>query len=230
MPNLKDHILPRIKNMLAKEVASSFDSQPAQAGLSSAKESNTIQQNHDSVIFKNDRMYSHHLSRFNYTTYDVRRAQDVVNPNTTHCDIMLLANTSISDSDSTCSDHPFLYARVLGIYHVNVIYTGEGMVDYNTRRVDFLWVWWSRYAGSRSLVWSDLRLDSVDFPPMETEGAFGFVDPSDVLRSCHIIPAFASRKVHLDGAGLSRCARDAHDWSRYYVNRCVTTIYMATTP
>jgi hypothetical protein len=226
VPNLKDHILPRIKNMLAKEAASSSDSQPTQAGLSSVKESMTTWKDRDSVLFKNDRMYSHRLGRFNYTTYDVRRAQDVINPNTTHCDIMLLANTSNSDSD-TCLGHPFLYARVLGIYHVNVIYTGQGMLDYNARRVDFLWVRWFQYVGSRSLAWSDLRLDSVDFPPMETEGAFGFVDPSDVLRGCHVIPAFSSQKARLDGVGLSRCAQDADDWSRYYVNRCVTTISIA---
>lgn len=172
-------------------------------------------------------MYSHHLARFNYTTYDARRAQDVINPDTSHCDIMLLTNSCNSDSD-TSQDHPFLYARVLGIYHVNVVYTGEGRLDYNARRVDFLWVRWFRYVGNRSRAWNDLRLDSVDFPPMATEGAYGFVDPSDVLRGCHVIPAFASGKAHLDGVGLSRRARDANDWSRYHVNRCViSTISVA---
>jgi hypothetical protein len=222
VPNLKDHILPRIKNMLLNETASSsgVGAQPAQASLFSTEENNTTQRERDSVLIKNDRMYLHHLGRFNFTTYDVRRAQDVINPDTSHCDIMLVANTGNTESD-TCVDHPFLYARVLGIYHVNAIYTGEGMLDYNTRRVDFLWVRWFRYVGSRSCTWNDLRLDSVDFPPMATEGTFGFVDPRDVLRGCHIIPTFACGNVHLDRVGLSRCAHDAHDWRRYYINRCV---------
>ncbi|KAF9465527.1 hypothetical protein BDZ94DRAFT_1345938 [Collybia nuda] len=34
--------------------------------------------------------------------------------------------------------HPFVYARVLGIYHANVIYVGSGMVKYTPSRMDFL--------------------------------------------------------------------------------------------
>ena len=122
-------------------------------------------------------MYRHHLARFNYTTYDVRRSQDVINPGTTHRDIMLLAN----DGDKSNADHPFYYARVLGIYHVNVSYMKEGMQDYTPRTMKFLWVRWFEYDGNRSVAWADLRLDSVRFPPMASEGAFGFVDPNDIL-------------------------------------------------
>ena len=132
---------------------------------------------------------------------------------------MLLANTI--DADSRAS-HPFLYARVLGIYHVNVVYTGEGMVNYDAHRVYFLWVRWFDYGGTKSLGWDDHDLDSVSFLPMENEHAFGFVDPQDVLRGCHIIPTFSGGRLHLDGVGLSRCAGDALDWARYRVNRLVT--------
>lgn len=168
-------------------------------------------------------MYSHHLARFNYTTYDVRRAQDVINPSTCHCDIMLLANTS--DIDSRAS-HPFLYARVLGIYHVNVIYTGGATTNYNAQKVYFLWVRWFEYEGTRSLGWDNYELDSVRFPPMADEHAFGFVDPNDVLRGCHVIPTFSGGRVHLDGVGLSHCARDGLDWAHYRINRCVTQHYV----
>ena len=166
-------------------------------------------------------MYNHHLARFNYTTYDVRQAQDVINPGTDHRDILLLANSGDTD---TQLHHPFLYAHVLGIYHVNVIYTGEGMLDYKARRVEFLWVRWFEYIGSRSVGWADSKLDSVRFPPMASESAFGFVDPRDVVRGCHIVPAFASRRVHLDEVGLSRCAHDGQDWSRYLVGWYATLL------
>jgi len=178
-------------------------------------------QDQDSVFFKNDRMYRHNIAKFNYTTYDVRRAQDVINPGTSHRDVMLLAKNT-----DTSSDHHFLYARVLGIYHVNVIYTGEGMLDYDARRVEFLWVRWFDYDGSRCIRWDDLKLDRIFFPPMATESAFGFVDPRDVLRSCHVIPAFASGKVHVDGVGLSHVAKDEQDWTRYYINRCVVIFHL----
>lgn len=160
-------------------------------------------------------MYRHKLARFNYTTYDIRRNQDVINPTTSHRDIMLLAKHDRSGDNA----HPFLYARVLGIYHVNVVYTGEAALDYNPRRIEFLWVRWFKYVGTRPTRWSDLRLDSVAFPPMRDESAFGFVDPGDVLRGCHILPSFSSGRLHSDGIALSRNANDACDYSRYFVNR-----------
>ncbi|KAF9230895.1 hypothetical protein BU15DRAFT_56758 [Melanogaster broomeanus] len=160
------------------------------------------------VLFKNDRIYRHNLIRINYTTYDVRRAQDVVNPTTEHRDIMLL-----SDRDS----HRFCYARVLGIYHANVIYSGPGSQDYQPRRLEFLWVRWFELVAPTS----QMALDCIRFVPMVDEDAFGFVDPNDVLRSCHLIPRFAEGKLHSDGVAVSRTAQDADDWKYYYVNRFV---------
>jgi len=183
----------------------------------SSPEVDSGQTDWEKIFFKSDRMYRHHLTRFNYTTYDVRRSQDVINPNTSHCDVMLLAKREDTADGST---HRFLYARVLGVFHVNVVYMGPGMRDYEPRRLYFLWVRWFEYTGSRSLTWQNCRLDSIRFPPVASDGAFGFVNPRDVLRGCHVVPAFANGKVHLDGIGISRCAADANDWCRYYVNRC----------
>jgi hypothetical protein len=129
---------------------------------------------------------------------------------------MLLANNADSNDDSS---HPFLYARVLGIFHVNVIYTGGGSLDYTARRMEFLWVRWFKYDHAQSLTWTNLRLDQVRFLPMADEEAFGFVDPSDVLRGCHIVPTFVRGRSRVDGIGLSRLAHDEQDWSQYFVNR-----------
>jgi hypothetical protein len=59
----------------------------------------------------------HNTMKINYTTYDVRRAQDTINPNTDRRDIVLL-----SPEDADLPNHQYSYARVLGIYHVNAIY------------------------------------------------------------------------------------------------------------
>lgn len=166
------------------------------------------------VLFKSGRMYKHQLLRINYTTYDVRRAQDLINPDTRRRDVMLLSNDD-DDADS----HPFRYARVLGVYHVNVVYTGLGMVDYQARRLDFLWVRWFQYSTTQSVQWADYRLDHIHFPPITSDGAFDFVDPKDVLRACHIIAGFASGKVHRDAVSISRLANDSQDWRCYRVNR-----------
>ena len=88
------------------------------------------------VVFKANRMYCHALCRVNYTTYDLCRKTDTINPSTDHRDIMLLAGEPAPGSEF----HLFRYARVLGIYHTNIIFIGLGSRDYQSRRLYFLWV------------------------------------------------------------------------------------------
>ena len=209
VPKLKDHLIPHLKVALMQDPITtdiSYD-EPLNA--------NTTNDNHiphDSVHLKGGQIYLHKLVRFQYTTYDVQRDQDIINPSTPHQDIMLLATTNDDH------DHPFLYGRALGIYHANVIFTGcQSSQIYQARRFEFLWVRWYKYEGP-NVRWSDSRLDRLSFPLVTTEGAFGFVDPHDVLRACHIIPAFSNGKKYQDGVGISRCAHDSQDWACYYVN------------
>lgn len=163
------------------------------------------------VLFDKNRIYRHQLARFNHTTYDVRRGQDIIHPNTSHCNIMLIAANTDAGVEPV---HRFLYARVLGIYHANVIYKGPQSMDNRPLRMEFLWVRWYTWIQSHN----NLQFDRLTFPPMANKNSFGFVDPAAVLRGCHIILAFSSGKVHTDGCGLSRCAKDANDWSYYYAN------------
>jgi hypothetical protein len=126
--------------------------------------------------------------------------------------------------DEYANHHPFRYARVLGVYHVNAVYIGPGMVDYQPHRIEFLWVRWYQVQGTSSPLWGNYKLDRIQFPPVADDDAFGFIDPSDVLRGCHIIPSFARGKSHPDGRGLSLCGHDSSDWAGYYVNRYVHMI------
>jgi hypothetical protein len=190
----------------------------------------------DFLFFKRDCIYLHKILRINYTTYDVRRGTDIIKPGTSRCNVMLLADHTAS-SDPTKLHH-FLYGRVLGAYHANVIYTGPGMQDYEARRFDFLWVRWYEVVDPGSSGWSNSTLDSVRFPPLHENDSFGFVDPNDVLRGCHILPAFAKGKrnetsvdvSHIlpvfakserneTSVDVSRCAKDSKDYKSYYVGR-----------
>jgi hypothetical protein len=136
-------------------------------------------QEKSSILFKRNRLYHHNLVRFNYTTYDVRRAQDVINPRTPHHNIMLLQHAEGHDDK-------YRYARVLGIHHINVVRSGN---VYESRRIDFLFVRW--YEVIQSHAWETCALGRVRFLPLMDPNAFGFVDPGAVLRACHIIPAFS---------------------------------------
>lgn len=165
-----------------------------------------------------DRIYTHKFLRVNYTTYDMRRAQDSINPHT-HPDIMVL-----SHEDKALNRHPYWYARVLSIFHADVrLNNGDGTAT-PSQRLEGLWVRWYGLNSEHRGGWDTRRLHRVGFvehDPVE-EGTFGFIDPSVVIRGVHLIPAFAHGKTS-DLLGPSKIARlgpkeGDEDWRYYYVN------------
>jgi hypothetical protein len=83
--------------------------------------------NWQAVIFHHDHMYKHKIMHINYTSYDIRRDQDIVYIGTRgQCNnIMVLALEHI-----WLYGHPFWYAHMLEIYHTNVIYISEENADF----------------------------------------------------------------------------------------------------
>lgn len=128
-------------------------------------------------------LYAHARLRLNYTTYDVQRAQCTITVGTDKADVMLLPEES-SDDDNL---HPFRYARVLRIFHANV---SHPLLSPLPTRLDFLWVRWFRCITPWDNSWKRCELDKVAFVPAHEEGAFGFLDPSQVLRNMHLCPSF----------------------------------------
>ena len=77
---------------------------------------------HRTVIIDNNLIYRHKVLRVNYTTYDMRRAQDSLNPRIPgHADVMVLSPENDEDNEDP---HPYWYAHILGIYHANVRHMG----------------------------------------------------------------------------------------------------------
>ena len=56
--------------------------------------------------------------------------------------------------------------------------------------------------------------------PIETSGAFGFIDPAEVIQGVHLIPAFAHGKTDgLFGPSIACPLKDDdQDWQYFYVN------------
>lgn len=201
---LKEHLIPRLQTVLD---ANGLGRPPG--------EGQDI--NPDSIYFKGDSMYQHNIMRINYTTYDVRRSQDTINPNTDHRDILLLANQYFEDDPSPY--HQYRYARVLGIYHVNVLYGGNAQRFY---RMEFLWVRWFQVIGLNRPVqggWPSCQLDHLKFCRIDDDKAFGFVDPAEVLRAAHIIPRFSLGKRRSDLFPSSETNPYHKDWNQYIANR-----------
>lgn len=208
IPKLKKHLLPRIKSKIFGQAE--IPNQCIDDGIAAPNRDDW-----QSVLLKQDRIYRHNVMRVNYTTYDVRRSEDVVHVNTSHRHVMVL--NSAFQKDET--EHPFLYARVLGIFHANVAYIGSGNIDFHPRRAEFLWVRWLTPVRDSLSGWKSRRLDRVHFPPLVGGESFGFLDPADVLRACHLIPCFMEGKSHLGAVGSSHWAEDREDWHSYYINR-----------
>ncbi|KAF8833568.1 hypothetical protein BDN67DRAFT_992818 [Paxillus ammoniavirescens] len=204
---LKTHLLPRIWEIHLGRDHANVSQSPTLLHNSGRDDLNQ-------VLFKGNRIYWHHLCCINYTTYDLCRETKTINPKTEHRNIMLLARP---DGPST---HPFCYAHILGVYHANVIYNGPDTRDYQSSRLEFLWVRWLELMGPPT-GYEHCALDTARFVSMAKADACSFVDPADVLRCCHLIPAFADRRLHPDGIAMSLRAQDSDDWKHYYINQFI---------
>ncbi|KZP03478.1 hypothetical protein FIBSPDRAFT_768897 [Athelia psychrophila] len=203
---LKANLLPRILDQL--KATPDFDA----SGLPAPEECDADRV----IVFKEPRIYQHQILHVNYTSYDVRRLQDIINARSSHNNIMVLSH---SDDDTSPR---FRYGRLLGTYHVKAIYLGPGLQNHNSHHMEFLWVRWYDQVERASTGWDHRRLDRVQFAPINDDDAFGIVDPATVLRGCHVIPRFALGPKYSDPLqGLSHLASDSTDWIEYYVNRYV---------
>ncbi len=158
--------------------------------------------------------------RVNFTTYDMRRDQDTINPRT-RADVMVL-NPGEDDTPKD-KQHPYWYARVCGVFHANVIYTGPGSTTREPQRMEFLWVRWFGVEPGTENAFKSRRLQLVGFIPAHKPYAFGFLDPAHVIRGSHLMPAYHfGRTQALMGRSLLRREKteeheDNSDWRFYYV-------------
>ncbi|KAJ3925142.1 MAG: hypothetical protein NXY57DRAFT_949196 [Lentinula lateritia] len=197
LPKLKNHILERILGV------------PDEGREFSDKERRTI-------TIQNNRIYQHKVIRFNYTSYDMRRNQDSCNPQT-HADIMLISG----DAEDRIQ-HPYWFARIIGVFHINIVHSGLLSKSHKPQKFNILYVrWFGRVLEQEHYGIHVNRMPKLGFIDAVNPEAFGFVDPSEVLRGCHIIPAFEHGKTDqfLIGPSLARHENeDNEDFFRFYVN------------
>ncbi|KAJ3779376.1 hypothetical protein FB446DRAFT_796475 [Lentinula raphanica] len=198
-PKLQDHLLGRL-------LKRDFDGDSY--GSFTDAERNSID------LYKK-KFYAVKTMRINYTTYDVRRDQDVINPRTDHCTVMV---HSADDGDP--KKHPYWYARVLGIFHADVIRWDNGQVE--IEHMEFLWVRWMgaepQYRWGRKVA----KLPKIGFVAESDPYAFGFLDPALVIHACHLIPDFVtgrtSELLNTHQVTAARPVGETDDWGSFYVN------------
>ncbi|OJA12492.1 hypothetical protein AZE42_08787 [Rhizopogon vesiculosus] len=119
----------------------------------------------NSVVIINNRIYRHKVLRVNYTTDDLRRAQDSLNPRT-QADIMAWFWPTKKKT-----------LILIGKYHASV------------QHLDFLWVCWFARDAKAPSGWAVKQLPRVGFYDGDDPSAFGFINPDLVIRGVQLIPA-----------------------------------------
>ncbi|KIK26402.1 hypothetical protein PISMIDRAFT_274760 [Pisolithus microcarpus 441] len=201
LPRLKAHILGRLLG--------------TEPGI--GEEQEFTQAQHNTLIIIKNRLYRHKILRVNYTSYDLRRDQDSLNPRT-HADVMVLSH------ETEENPHPYWYARIIGIFHLDVRFNGPELDDHSTKRMDVLWVRWFARDRNFKSGWAARRLPRIGFYPQDDlANAFGFIDPNDIVRAVHLIPAyhFGRTKDLLPPSIARRKPDNNEDWEWYYVNMFV---------
>ncbi|KAJ3804874.1 hypothetical protein F5876DRAFT_82487 [Lentinula aff. lateritia] len=154
--------------------------------------------------------------RVNYTTYDIRRDQDTINPRN-HADVMMLS------PEDEPGAHPYWYARVLRIFRVQVISSHPlaSTVLSGPQEMEILWVRWLGVEPGYHSGFQCGRLPKVGFVDEADLFAFGFLAPAHIIRGCHLMPSFSDGRT----AGLlqtseptaARKTDEIDDWQFFYV-------------
>jgi hypothetical protein len=191
IPSLKDHLLARV-------LQHQYDPEPP----------TFTDGDRNKLFIVGKRLEQRYTMTINYTTYDLRRGNDKINMKGRPYVIAL------SRDDPS---HPYAYARVLAIYRVKVLHPTMA----TPTNIDVLWVRWFQVDQTYQAGWKKKRLYRVQFVPSLEDGAFGFLDPDDVIRGAHLIPCFNKGLiVDLPVTSVSRWdyAPNAN-WQYNYVNQ-----------
>lgn len=173
------------------------------------------------VIIVNNQLREHSILQINYTTYDMRREQDSINPRT-HADVLMFSHENDDDR------HPYWYARVIKIFDVDVWYRAQGATSAQaSTRMNVLFVRWFGRDIEYKAGWSAKRLYRVGFFKHDDPEGFGFIDPDQVVRGAHLIPGFEHGRTDTQLGHAFGCATDDDnaDFKYFYVNQCVLSIY-----
>ncbi|KAF7292226.1 hypothetical protein MIND_01250000 [Mycena indigotica] len=198
IPHLQDHILARLLNL-------PFDGD-ANHTFSDAERR--------TVDIQGDKIYVNKLFRVNYTTYDVRRDQDVMNSSALP---FVMVNSPNAHQRGA---HPYWYAQVLGILNATV---SRVTATDRTRpvRMEFLWVRWLGDQPGYTSGLREGRLPVMGFVPDTDPYAFGFLDPEHVVRGAHLMPVFrrgrTSELLQTKSTTAARFPNETSDWEAFYV-------------
>lgn len=101
---------------------------------------------------------------------------------------------------------------------MDVLLDINGQTKYHT--VEALYIRWLAPLADHQSGMNCARLPKVAFVDETDQDAFGFLDPGQVIRGAHLIPAFASGRGTSSlchGNSFARQSDELDDWEAYYV-------------
>jgi hypothetical protein len=129
--------------------------------------------------------------------------------------------------------HPYWYACLIRIFHVDIWYYGEENAPLTSKRMDVLFVRWFGRDMSFKGGFSSKRLHRIGFLNYDFDSergcqCFGFIDPDQVIRGVHLIPAYdhGHTEKYLGPSFARREEEGDEDWTYFYVNMCVLFLYI----
>ncbi|KAF7301977.1 hypothetical protein MIND_00763800 [Mycena indigotica] len=147
--HLKSHLRQRLLNLEDNDIDTQFNDEEL-----------------ISVVIQGDLIYTHATMRVNYTTYDVQRDQDVLNPRT--------RKFLIVHAQDPEDHHRYWYGELLGIFHCYAVLADQPR---KAERMEFLWVRWLQRDISYPCGFREKRLPRLSYMPFQSPDAFGFLDP-----------------------------------------------------
>jgi hypothetical protein len=165
------------------------------------------------ITIVSDTLYRHKTLELTYTTYDMQEDKDRIYQRR-YPDVMVL-----SDDE----EHPYLYGRVLDLFHVDVKNDSPNSLLPNneTAMLQMAWVRWFRLDTSQGPSgFRSLRYPTVSFYDSSEPDAFGFIHPEEIVRAVHLIPRFRSGRTveYLNVPSRGRPEAETSDWKQLNVN------------
>jgi hypothetical protein len=174
------------------------------------------------ITIVSDAIYQHKTLHLKYTAYDMLGDEDKIYQ-CCYPDVMVL-----SDDE----EHPYMYARILNLFHVNATNTGPNtFLEHhgNGAMLQMAWVRWfklDRDPGPSGF--HSLRYPSVSFYESHSPDAFGFIHPDEIVRAVHLIPRFKFGQTgeYLVGPSMARPEAEDEDWKHFNVNMYVERFFI----
>ena len=158
-------------------------------------------------------LYRHKMLHLSHTSYDMQEDTELIRQRK-YPGIMVL-----SDDE----EHPYLYGRVLNLFHIKVKNSGPFTLLHNGGEavLPMLWIRWFKLDTTHEQPgFQSLRYPSVSYCKSDEPDAFGLIHPDEIIRPVHLIPRFkfGHTNEYLGRKSKGRPEGEDSDWKHFSIN------------